>query len=191
MYDLKLLVATLDGVVGVQSPHTAASLTHAFGELRKSEKDYVALLTLAADMICWRQTHCYLRLATVGTEEPVKRSGIRYWPEKGGDPIVKWLPDCAVPLAKRAIEGFTRLCQKAREAAQVLERNPDLVPLPGGFDPDRPLSMNEMGKVLGLPRRTSLQRFLKRSLNLLPAKRVGLRKAGHPSALYRVRDVEA
>ena len=32
------------------------------------------------------------------------------------------VPDCAVPLAKRAIEDLTRLCQKAREAAQVMER---------------------------------------------------------------------
>ena len=57
-----------------------------------------------------------------GTGDPVKRCGLRYWPEKGGDPVVKWLPDCAVPLAKRAVDDLTRLCQKAREAAAVLER---------------------------------------------------------------------
>ncbi len=129
-------------------------------------------------------------LTTVGTGEPVKRFGIRYWPEKGGDPIVKWLPDCAVALAKRAIEDLTRLCQKAREAAQVMERNPDRVPLPGEIDPGRLLSMKELAKVLGLPRRSSLWRFLKRSLKLRPAKRVRLRKAGQPTPLYRVRDIE-
>ena len=57
----------------------------------------------------------------------MKRCGLRYWPEKGGDPVVKWLPDCAVPLAKRAVDDLTRLCQKAREAAAVLERHPDRV----------------------------------------------------------------
>ena len=129
-------------------------------------------------------------LTTVGTGEAMKRFGIRYWPEKGGDPIVKWLPDCAVPLAKRAIEDLTRLCQKAREAAQVLERNPDRVPLPGGFDPDRLLSMKELAEILCLPRQSSLWRFLKRSLNLLPAKQVRLRKAGTLSPLYRVGDIE-
>ena len=86
-----------------------------------------------------------------GTGEPVKRCGLRYWPEKGGDPIVKWLPACAMPLAKRAVDDLTRLCQKAREAAAVLERHPDRVSLPGGFDANRLLSMAELAEILCLP----------------------------------------
>jgi len=125
------------------------------------------------------------------TGESVKRCGIRYWPEKGGDPIVKWLPDCSVPLAKRAIDDLNSLCQKPREAAAVLEQNPDRVPLPGGFDPNRLLSMNDLGDILCLPRKTSLWRFLRRQLKLFPARLVRLRKKGHPAALYRVRDIEA
>ena len=54
---------------------------------------------------------------------------------------MKWLPDCAMPLAKRAVDDLTRLCQKAREAAAVLERHPDRVSLPGRFDANRLLSM--------------------------------------------------
>jgi len=126
-----------------------------------------------------------------GTGVPVKRCGLRYWPEKGGDPVVKWLPDCAVPLAKRAVDDLTRLCQKAREAAAVLERHPDRVSLPGGFDANRLLSMAELAEILCLPRRSSLWRFLKQDLTVIPAKRTKLRKGGTPSPFYRVRDIES
>jgi hypothetical protein len=149
-------------------------------------------LTLPRD--CWVEETALdtrgQRITIPETGEPVRRCGIRYWPEKGGDPIVKWLPDCSVPLAKRAIDDLTRLCQKAREAAAVLEQNPDRVPLPGGFDPNHLLSMNELKYVLCLPRKTSLWRFLKSSLNVLPATRAKLGNGGHPAALYRVRDLE-
>lgn len=150
-------------------------------------------LTLPRD--CWvEETALDMRgrpQTLPATGEPVKRCGLRYWPEKGGDPVVKWLPECSVPLAKRAIDDLTRLCQPAREAAAVLERNPDRVPLPGALDPNRLLSMKELAEIFHLPRKTSLWRFLQRSLHLLPAERVRLHRSGHPAALYRVRDIEA
>lgn len=125
---------------------------------------------------------------TPGTGEPTKRCGLRYWPEKGGDPIVKWLPDCSVPLARRAVDDLNRLCQKAREAAAMLERNPDRVPIPGGFAANRLLSMKELAEILCLPRKTSLWRFLTQDLHVLPAKRIKLGRVGY--VLYCIRDIE-
>jgi hypothetical protein len=63
--------------------------------------------------------------------------GIRYWPEKGGHPIVKWLPTKAVPLARRAIDDIRELCNEARGVALWLEEHPGKVPaLPGYADSD-------------------------------------------------------
>ena len=125
-----------------------------------------------------------------GTGDPVKRCGLRYWPEKGGEPTVKWLPDCSVPLARRAVDDLTRLGEEARKAAKVLEQNPDRVPLPGGLHPDQLLSIQELTEILPLRRKASVWRFLATNLKVQPAKRVKLRKPGRPLPLYRVRDIE-
>ncbi|MCI0420760.1 MAG: hypothetical protein L0312_16290, partial [Acidobacteria bacterium] len=103
---------------------------------------------------------------------------------------MKWLPDCSVPLAKRAVDDLVRLCKAAREAAAVLERNPDLVPLPGSLDPDSLLSMWDLRQILPLKRRSSLWRFLHENLEVRPAKRVKLRRAGTPAPLYRAGDIQ-
>jgi transposase len=105
----------------------------------------------------------------------------------------RWKGHCLAAglLAKRAVDDLTCLCQKAREAAVVLERYPDRVSLPGGFDANRLLSMAELAEILCLPRRSSLWRFLKQDLKVLPAKRTKFRKGGTPAPFYRVRDIEA
>jgi len=149
-------------------------------------------LTLPRD--CWVEAPALDKqgrpTTIAGTGEPVKRCGLRYWPEKGGDPVVKWLPDCSVPLAKRAVDDLTRLCQKAREAAALLERHPERVPLPGGFSPDRLLSILELRDILNLRRRSSLWRFLKENLNVQAVKRIKSGKGRTPAELYRVGDIE-
>ena len=111
------------------------------------------VLTLPRD--CWvEETAINPRgrnIRDITTGETAKRCGLRYWPEKGGDPIVKWLPSCAVPLARRAVGDLVRLCEPARQAAAVLEKNPHRVPLPGNPDPDALLSIRELMKILPFP----------------------------------------
>jgi hypothetical protein len=123
------------------------------------------------------------------TKAPIKRFGLRYWPEKGGDPIVKWLPDHAVPLAKRAVVDLTRLCAQARAAAAVLERNRDRVPLPGDHHPDELLDGSQLARILGVQSDRHARGFLRQILKIEPA---FTKKTGNTTRfLYRVGDIEA
>jgi hypothetical protein len=53
------------------------------------------------------------------TGDAIERVGIRYWPEKGGEPIIKWIPKVANPLVIRAVADIEKLCAPARENARV------------------------------------------------------------------------
>jgi hypothetical protein len=123
---------------------------------------------LTLPLACWveQEVHDSNGYAKISIEsgEPLKRCGLRYWPEKGGDPVVKWLPDCAVPLARRAVAELTDLCSKAREVAAVLERYPNRVPLPGTRHPNQLFSINQLLQILPFRRRSSMWRFLAKDL---------------------------
>lgn len=71
-------------------------------------------LTIPLD--CWVEESIPSRYEKSGVRpqnnEPIKRFGLRYWPEKGGDPFVKWLPDITAPLARRAVTDLTNLCAR-------------------------------------------------------------------------------
>ena len=58
------------------------------------------------------------------TGEPVERIGLRYVPEKGGEPIVKWVPTDANPLIIRSIADIEEICGPFRENARWLEEHP-------------------------------------------------------------------
>ena len=151
------------------------------------------VLTLPRD--CWVEETALdpqgRDIRDITTGEAVKRCGLRYWPEKGGDPIVKWLPSCAAPLARRAVGDLVRLCEPARQAAAVLEKNPHRVPLPGNPDPDALLSIRELMKILPFPpEQAAIRGFLYKTLGLEPVERARLHGEHNPSCLYRVRDIE-
>jgi hypothetical protein len=119
------------------------------------------------------------------TGTSVKRYGIRYWPEKGGEPIVKWLPDCTVPLARRAIEDLTHLCAEARQAATILETSPDRVPLPGNHNHDELLDRFQLKEDLGLKSLGSVRSFL----NMIKVRPTESSRGGK-RVRYRVGDIE-
>jgi hypothetical protein len=121
----------------------------------------------------------------------VKRCGLRYWPEKGGEPIVKWLPDCSVPLAKRAVEDLTRLCADARQTAARLEQNPDRVPLSGSLHPDDLLDRHQLIAALGLSNWGSVRSFLGGTIYVQPVQRERDNGRGGNRNLYRVADIES
>jgi hypothetical protein len=58
------------------------------------------------------------------TGEPVERIGLRYVPEKGGEPIVKWVPTEANLLILRSIADIEEICGPFRENARWLEEHP-------------------------------------------------------------------
>jgi hypothetical protein len=82
------------------------------------------------------------------TGRPIVRMGLRYWPEKNGSPIVKWIPTIAKELVERAIADIDRLCTKAREVSSWLEQHPGDVNL--GIADGALLSKEEVRELLGL-----------------------------------------
>lgn len=65
--------------------------------------------------------------------QPIVRYGIRYWPEKGAQPHVKWIPTVMVAVVKRAISDVKKHTQTARTVAKFLEENPGQAYLPEQF----------------------------------------------------------
>lgn len=147
---------------------------------------------LSLPLNCWVETPALDDNGRVKTDPttgaPITRYGIRYWPEKGGDPYVKWLSDIAVPLAKRAVDDLTLLCAEARAVAKVLEENPDRVPLPGGIDPNSLIDLKQVADIVGLRSVQSARRFLIESLGLKPA--ATSKPGGKYAFLFRVGDIE-
>ena len=122
------------------------------------------------------------------TGATIMRHGIRYWPEKGGDPYVKWLSDIAVPVARRAVEDLTQLCSEARAAAKTLEENPDCVPLPVQLPPEELIDLKRVADILGVRSVQIARRILVETLGLKPA--VTHKPNGQYAFLFRVKDVE-
>lgn len=147
------------------------------------------VLTLPVD--CWVETPAMDRNGEVKTDpltnEPVRRYGIRYWPEKCGHPYVKWLSDIAVPLARRAVTDLTRLCADARVSAKLLEENPDRVPLTRPPDQDHLVDYRQLKEILGLKSVQTVSLFLKQ-LEVPIAGRN--RPDGKCAHYFRVGDIE-
>lgn len=88
-----------------------------------------------------------IRLDAV-TGQPIETIGIRYWPEKGGEPIVKLVPTIANPLVLRAVADIQRLCKPARDNAAWLEAHPGDVNIP--VTDDERLSFQRIQEMLSL-----------------------------------------
>lgn len=89
----------------------------------------------------------------------VERIGLRYWPEKGGEPVVKWVPTVANALTLRAIDGIDGICSAARNSARWLEAHPGEVDI--ALDRERLYSMKEIAGLLGLADSGSAVQWLK------------------------------
>lgn len=55
--------------------------------------------------------------------------GLRWWPEKGGRPLVKFVPKEMAPVAQEALARLRRHTEPARELASWMIANPDVMPL--------------------------------------------------------------
>jgi hypothetical protein len=93
------------------------------------------------------------------TGRPLERIGIRYWPEKGGEPIPKWFPTIANPQVLRAIKDIDDLCRPARENARWLEAHPNNVNLL--IDDNEKLTTDEAANILGLSGSGALQSWVR------------------------------
>lgn len=79
--------------------------------------------------------------------------GLRWYPEKGGEPTIKWVAPTMANVAKEAVSKLRNICQPAREIAAWYEQNPTKIYLPQGAEYLRSneyLTLNEVAMVLGL-----------------------------------------
>lgn len=123
------------------------------------------------------------------TGEKIMRCGIRYWPEKGGEPYVKWLPDIAVPLAKRAVDDLTKLCAEARTVAAVIEQDPTHVPLLPRLKENEIVDLGRLAEIIGLHDRRGARLFVRR-LDVKPIGESPEHYFGFHRQLYRIGDIE-
>jgi len=79
--------------------------------------------------------------------------GLRWWPSKGAEPMVKWIPQAMVDIVKEAIARLRRVTQPARDVAIWYELNPTKLfinPELEGLREKEYLSPNEVQALLGL-----------------------------------------
>jgi hypothetical protein len=96
--------------------------------------------------------------------QPVVRYGIRYWPEKGGEPRVKWMPSVMVDVAKRAVRDIRHHSAHSRSVAQYLEAHAGRAYIPAQFGDgglNQLFSMDDLGQLFGLIRRTSQAQWVR------------------------------
>ncbi|MGB8204314.1 MAG: hypothetical protein WCE83_06530 [Candidatus Baltobacteraceae bacterium] len=93
------------------------------------------------------------------TGVPLERIGIRYWPEKGGQPVPKWVPTAANPLVLRAVNEIDDVCKPARDNAIWLDAHPGQVDLPL-VDTEK-FTKAEAAEMLGLQGKGALQAWVR------------------------------
>lgn len=84
-----------------------------------------------------------------------EKVGIRWYPSKGGDAGLKWVPDCMKDVVLEAHERLLRIGQPAREMALFAIENPNALPLSNGqnsnglLNPDMAMSVKQFYEVMG------------------------------------------
>jgi len=92
--------------------------------------------------------------------------GLRWWPSKGAEPMVKWLVGTMVDVAKEAVGKIRKETEEARNMAKWYEENPTRLYLPKelvSLRDNNHLNMQEVGDVLGIKDRTSAKSWLIRN----------------------------
>lgn len=81
-----------------------------------------------------------------------KAYGLRWWPAKGAEPMVKWLAPTLTEVAQEAIRKVREITKEARLIAQWYEDNPHSLYLPKGAEYLRDkewLDTDDLAKILG------------------------------------------
>jgi hypothetical protein len=64
----------------------------------------------------------------------VEAYGLRWWPAKGAEPMIKWIVPTMVTIAKEAVSKIRRHTKEARKIAAWYETHPDQIYLPEDFE---------------------------------------------------------
>lgn len=129
---------------------------------------------------------CEVRERRKGKEEAY---GLRWWPAKGADPMVKWLVPSMASVVKDALRKIRAVTDEARRIAKWYEQNPGqiyLAPEVAHLRGQEWLSMSEVSGVIGLAGEGSASDWCKR--HAVKTKRI---EAGVRGIYARFADVEA
>ena len=88
----------------------------------------------------------------------VKAYGLRWWPAKDADPMIKWIVPSMVSVVQEAIAKIRKVTEESRRIAKWSEDNPTRIYLVAECEHLRThewLTMSELGSILGLSDRTS------------------------------------
>jgi len=81
--------------------------------------------------------------------------GLRWWPEKGGKPMIKYVPSEMVPVAKLALDRLRSHTHRARQVATWMMAHPGQMPLPDGLEHvriTRTITAEELGRLYNIHR---------------------------------------
>lgn len=84
-------------------------------------------------------------------ESGVDASGLRWWPAKGAEPMVKWIISSMAGVVEEAIDRIRKSTSEAREVARWYELNPCKLYLPEEIEHLRDrewLSMKDVGQIV-------------------------------------------
>lgn len=125
---------------------------------RAAEEPRDVVLTSIASLLCATPDRVNevlrLRVACLvedGSQGKPSHVGLRFWPSKGADPMVKWVVPVMAELVDAAVKRIREHTAAAREVAAWYEANPGRLFLPPHLEHlrgRRHLSMTELGTLL-------------------------------------------
>lgn len=129
---------------------------------------------------------CEVREPRKGKEDAY---GLRWWPAKGAEPMVKWLVPSMASVVQEALHKIRAVTEEARSIAKWYEQNPGqiyLAPDVAHLRGQEWLSMLEVSRILGLANENSASAWCKGN-----AVKMGRIEAGVGRVYARFSDVEA
>ncbi|MEQ6475307.1 integrase [Comamonas sp. wu1-DMT] len=136
------------------SPFALDALARAF---RAASETPDVVVTSVAAIMCSApdRVNEVLRLQTgcevhSSRQEAPEAYGLRFWPSKGADPMVKWVVPSMSSVVQEAIRRLQGTSSEARQVARWYEDNPSVMYLPSHLEHLRgkDLFMDELGEVL-------------------------------------------
>lgn len=123
-----------------------------------------AILSSAPDRISevlLLKEDCETESSNPTTGEPIY--GLRWWPAKGAEPMVKWVLASMSDVAREAIQNVRALSDEAREIAGWYEQNPERLYLPPHLEYLRGRRMLSMAEVAEMVFESSTSAILGRN----------------------------
>jgi hypothetical protein len=112
------------------SDEVLSALAHAYSIATESSD---VLITATAALLCCAPSRISEVLTLPADCEEISdkgRYGLRWWPAKGGAPMIKWMPEVLQPLAKEAISKIYTITEPWRQVARWYEEHPKEIYLP-------------------------------------------------------------